>query len=715
MENTTLKSLRTKFLKEVKQNFETKDYDMISKALQFATEKHTGQKRHNGDEYITHPIGVAQILLELNSDYETICAGLLHDTIEDTETAKDDIAKTFNPTIADLVVAVTKVKSLTYNEKLNESAENLRKMFTAMANDVRVILIKSADRLHNMRSLEFVSLEHKIRKSKETMEIYVPLLERLGIFNIKTELEDLAFKYLQPKEYEMVDQDLKTNHAKYNKELKSINEKLKLMLSEINMEGEVSSRIKSKYSIYRKLQKLHGEKIYDILAHRVIVNNIKDCYQILGEVNSRWRPLAGKVKDYIAAPKPNGYRSIHTTLLSENGFPFEVQIRTAEMHHTCEFGVAAHWKYKSGGGQGSDLDNRLNFLRQTIEDTANIKDSNKFLSITKSEIYTSEIFTFTPNHKVIELPSNATPIDFAYMVHSGIGDSCVGAKVNDKMVPLNTKLKTGDVVEIITSKQSKGPSRDWLNIVKTSSARNRIKNFFKRTMKDENIKFGKDMLEIEAKRLGKSLNSYFSDNDLVDKVLDKWSYDSLEDMFASVGYGAISAHQMLSRFDMELNKKEKKNRQISPKNNVSNTWNNIEIRGVSDVYTRLAKCCSPIPGDEIIGFISHGKGITVHRADCKNVLNSDSERLIKVFWKEDKKGNYNVNLQIDAVDGSALINRITTVIANIENVTLAGLNATATKEKATIIIKVTITEKNKIQELINKLSVVDGVLAVYRM
>lgn len=702
----------------IKSKFKQPSQEKIYKALLYAESKHSGQQRESGVPYIIHPIAVATILFQFGLDEDAICAALLHDVIEDCDVTESELRNEFGKSITELVSGVSRVKTLRYKSSANENNESLRKMFIAMAKDIRVILIKLADRLHNMRTLEFVSKEHQTRKSLDTRDVYIPIAERLGLSTIKGELEDLCFKYLYPKEFDETSALLERTYEKHKVDLDTTNESLKIMLKELRIKGEVKSRFKRKYSIFKKQQSKGIEQIYDILAHRILVDDIKDCYVILGEVHNRWKPVPGRIKDYIAVPKPNGYQSLHTTLLTESGMPFEVQIRTHEMHKICEYGIAAHWMYKNKTTKASDLDQKLTFLRQMIEENAETLDTTTFLSIAQSDFYSNDIFVFTPKNKVYELTEKSTPIDFAYMLHSDIGNQCVGAKVNGKMVPLTSKLKTGDVVEIITSPTSKGPSRDWLKIAQTATARTKIRSYFKKQTKDDNIKIGKEMLELEAKRKGFSLNTLLGSLDVTQKVLQIHNFLSIEDAFAAIGYGGVTSTHIVNQFINELKAEErKKQKSLNGLSKIKHSAQcGVQIKGIDGLPIRLAGCCNPLPNDEIVGFVSIGKGIVVHRADCHNIRSQQltGDRLVKVMWSEYEDKLYNSIIYIKAIDSPNLLNKITTELASIKSVSLSAVNAKAANSQATIAITVVLHDKKQVTEIINKLSQIDGVQSVFR-
>ena len=710
------KELFDSTVERIKTQFSDLDAEFVLKALNFGHTLHDGQKRISGEPYFIHPIAVGNILMDYNLDKESVSAGFLHDVLEDTPITYAELKKEFGSDVADLVNGVSKVSSIKYRDTGEQNIESLRKMFLAMGKDIRAIIIKLADRLHNMRTLGSTSHEQQIRVSLTTFDIYVPIAERLGLSAIKGEMEDLAFMYLHPEEYQRVTAHLNETYFKRQKDLDKVHSDLEKMLDELQVSGEVYSRYKRKYSIYKKYVAKGIDQIFDILAHRVIVNNIKDCYVILGEVHNRWKPVAGRIKDYIAAPKPNGYQSLHTTLLTEDGIPFEIQIRTKEMHQLCEYGVAAHWKYKSKTDKVTDFDIKLNFLRQLMEESKDIADSNTFVSIAKSDFYSSEIFVFTPNYKVIQLPEKSTPIDFAYAIHSDLGNKCVGAKVNGKMAPIYSHLKSGDIVEIVTSANSKGPSRDWIKFCQTSSARSKIKNFFKKEMKEDNVKLGKEMLDIELKRKNLAFSDLNSNSKILHEVLLRFNFLDIDDLCASIGYGGITASKIVTDLIQRTKAEEKHSKnEIKLMTKKANEKVGVTVKGGADnLLIKLAGCCSPIPGDDIIGFVSRGNGISVHRADCPNIRHASSERLIKVFWSNVKNNVYSTTFHIVAKDSSGLINKITTGLLNIKNLSIVGFNATSNKDTANITLKLSLGSDVSVTEIINKLQQIDGVSAVYR-
>ncbi|NLL81829.1 MAG: bifunctional (p)ppGpp synthetase/guanosine-3',5'-bis(diphosphate) 3'-pyrophosphohydrolase [Tissierellia bacterium] len=718
-----------KLIENIKQYNPKVDEEIIKKACEFADKAHDGQLRNSGEKYIIHPLHVALILSELNMDTPTIVAGLLHDVIEDTDYSYDDVASIFGKEIADLVDGVTKLKKLQYKTKQENQAENLRKMVLAMANDIRVIIIKLADRLHNMRTLEYMTEEKKREKATETLEIYAPLAHRLGISKIKSELEDLSLKYLKPEIY----YDLVEKVSKRRKErealIQNIIDLLYEKLGEMDIESGISGRPKSFYSIYKKMynQNREFEQIFDLTAVRILVHNIKDCYGALGIVHTLWKPLPGRFKDYIAMPKPNMYQSLHTTVIGNEGEVFEVQIRTYDMHRTAEYGIAAHWKYKEGINRSDSMDAKLTWLRQLMEWQADLKDPKEFMETLKIDFFTDEVFIFTPKGDVINLPDGSTPIDFAYRVHTAVGNKCVGAKVDGRIVPLDYKLRNGNIVEIITSPNSNGPSRDWLKIVKSTQAKNKIKQFFKQKDRDINIVKGKDLLEKEVKRLGFKPNDILKD-EWLKNIGSKMSINSIDDLYASIGYGNITINQVLGKLREYYNDYfkitdeaafvESKIQQPQQKRKYRPSQG-VVIKGVDNIKVRFSKCCNPVPGDDIIGFITRGRGVSIHRRDCPNIkYNSDNEsveRYIEVKWDIQEDSSYSAEIQIKAIDRTGLIADVASRVTE-SKIELLSLNARTSKEKSVIInMTLEIHDIVELKELMKKLRKIKNVTDVYRV
>jgi len=695
------------------------DLSLIVKAYNFAQLAHEGQIRNSGEKFFIHPFNVAIILADLNMDTDTIVAGLLHDVIEDTEITYENIVEEFGVEIANLVEGVTKLKKLQYKTKQENQAENLRKMVLAMANDIRVIIVKLADRLHNMRTLEYMRDEKRKEKALETLEIYAPLAHRLGISKIKWELEDLSLRYLDPDNYYDLVEKVSKRRQEREAYVKNIIETLSKKLDEVKIKYDVSGRPKNFYSIYKKMvhQGKAFEQIFDLTAIRVIVDNIKDCYEVLGIVHNLWKPLPGRFKDYIAMPKPNMYQSIHTTVIGMKGEIFEVQIRTWEMHRTAEYGIAAHWKYKEGSTKSDSFDDKLTWLRQLLEWQSDLNDPKDFMETLKIDFFTDEVFVFSPKGDVINLPDGSTPIDFAYRVHTEVGNKCVGAKVDGRIVPLNYKLKNGNIVEIITSTNSNGPSRDWIKIVKSTQAKTKIRQWFKAKEKDLNIIRGKESLEKEVKRLGYKTSEILKD-EWLKNIACKVSVNSIDDLYASIGYGNITLNQVISKLKVQYNDYykitdekafiESKIQQPS-QGKISKPTQGIKIKGIDNIKIRFSKCCNPVPGDEVVGYITRGRGVSVHRADCPNIIMSeDVERFIEVEWDFQKKASYPAEIQIKASDRSGLLAEITQKITD-SDLGVISLNARTSKDKI-VFINVTLEIKNieELRDLMKKIKKCNG-------
>ncbi len=715
-----------KLIAKVEQYNPQADMALIIKAYSFGDAAHEGQFRNSGEKFFIHPFHVAMILADLNMDTATIVAGLLHDVIEDTDITYEDMANEFSVEIADLVDGVTKLKKLEYKTKQENQAENLRKMVLAMAKDIRVIIVKLADRLHNMRTLEYMTDEKKKEKALETPEIYAPLAHRLGISKIKWELEDLSLRYLEPEKYYDLVEKVSRKRREREAYIQEIIHSLQKQLDDMNIHCEISGRPKNFYSIYKKMaiQGKDFEEIFDLTAIRVLVDTIKDCYGVLGIVHTLWKPLPGRFKDYIAMPKPNMYQSLHTTVIGDEGEIFEVQIRTYEMHRTAEYGIAAHWKYKEGKSKTESFDKKLAWLRQLLEWQSDLKDPKDFMETLKIDFFTDEVFVFTPRGDVINLPEGSTLIDFAYRVHTDIGNSCVGAKINGRIVPLNYQLRNGNIVEIITSVNSNGPSRDWLDIVKSTQAKSKIRQWFKLKDKDTNAIKGKEALEKELKRQGYKVNEILRE-DWLKSIANKASINTVEDLYASIGYGNIRLNQVITKLkdfyseyyrthhEEEFLKEQTKKTQERKKSKGSQ---GVSIRGIDNIKIRFAKCCNPVPGDEIIGYVTMGRGVSVHRTDCPNVKQStDPDRFLEVEWNVEKKASYNAEVQVKAIDRSGLLAELALRI-NDEDVGLVSLNARANRDK--IVLVNMILEINDIEQLegvMNRIRKIKNVIDVYRV
>ncbi len=719
-----------KIIKKQKENYRRSDSKLIKRAYDFAVKNHGDQKRKSGEPYIIHPLNVAYILSNLELDDESICAALLHDIVEDTPVTNEELKENFGESIANMVAGVTKLGTLRYTTEEEEQVENYRKMFLAMGKDIRVILIKLADRLHNMRTLKHLSRERQIANARETIDILAPLANRLGIYSLKWELEDLGFKYLYPEEYRDIVTGLDRKREERLNFLNDIKLDIEKELKTQKIQAEVTGRAKHLYSIYRKMQRDHKtlDQIFDLFALRILVNSVKDCYAVLGVIHEMYTPMPGRFKDYIAVPKKNMYQSIHTTVLDHKGVPFEVQIRTWDMHRTAEFGIAAHWAYKEASNRGTKkevvvTEDKLSWLRETIEWQKNTENPDEFLNVLKTELFEDEVYVFTPKGKIVVLPRGATSIDFAYSIHAEIGNRMVGCKINSKMMPIVTKLRNGDIVEIITSDQSNGPSRDWLQFVKSSSARTKINQYFKKAQRAENIEKGKDIIEKEVKKLGIKQSDLFKP-EWVKQVIERYNYQTVDDMYASVGFGGISATKIIARLLEKYNEEhededlEEKIEELSKSKPMRNkpSPNGIIVKGIDNCLVKLSKCCNPLPGDEIVGYITKGRGVTVHRTNCVNVkdLLEDEERMIEVSWYDDVKGSYNVELEIYANDRAGLLKDIIKQVEN-SKAKLLGVNSRVTKEKIAITeMTVEMENKEELNKLRNALNSVDSVYEVKR-
>lgn len=697
--------------------YNDKQTEMLDSALSYAVRMHDGQRRVSGEPYIIHPIAVANILLDIGMDSATVAAALLHDCIEDTQATADEITGLFGAEVCTLVMAVTKLEKIVFKSKEEEQAENFRRMFFAMAKDIRVILVKLADRLHNMRTIDVLSQERQIAIATETLDIYAPLASRLGLSFIKCELDDLCLKTLHPEAYDELVKAVSLKRAERQDLVVQICETLRKKLSELKINGQVSGRPKHFYSIYKKMvgQNKTFDQIYDLTAVRVIVESVRDCYEVLGVIHTMWKPIPGRFKDYIAVPKPNNYQSLHTTVMTNYGAPFEIQIRTYEMHKIAEYGIAAHWKYKENRAADSDLDEKLEWLRGVMEnEKEQTADPEEFYESLKLDLYSGQVFVFTPRGDVIALPEGSTPVDFAYTVHSEVGNKCVGAKVNNKIVPLETKLQTGDYVDIITSQNSKGPSRDWLRFIKTSTAKSKIRSFFKHAMKEENIKRGKEILEREAKNRGYNLNDLFVQKWL-DTIMLRYSFSSLNDMYASVGYGAYTSNQILLKL-IDFYKRE---HPAEPENVISSTVTKVDGQGIvvnghSDMLVRMAKCCSPVPGDRIMGYISRGRGVTIHRENCPNIKNAEDFRLIEAHWSGNKFAPFVASLTVECEDSGGVLARITKTVSDMK-VFIESMSARSDKERHGVIsLSLRVTSPEQLDLVINKIKALRNVDKVYR-
>ena len=722
------------FFEQVKGYLNEAQIDYVRKAYILAADAHKEQRRKSGEPYIIHPIGVASILAGLQMDEYTLAAAFLHDVVEDTEYTYDDIRNIFGGVVANLVDGVTKLGKIAYISKEDRQIENYRKMFLAMARDIRVVLIKLADRLHNMRTMKYMPAHKQQSISRETLEIYAPLAHRLGIHTIKWELEDLAFRYMEPDIYYTLVEQVKTKRREREAMIFEAIDEMRDSLEKANIKCEIQGRPKNFYSIHKKMLRDHKElnEIYDLLAIRVLVDSVKDCYGTLGIVHSMWRPIPGRFKDYVAVPKSNMYQSLHTTVLSAGGQPLEIQIRTFEMHRISEYGIAAHWRYKESGGSkpatGSDkgFDAKLSWVRQLLEWHQDMNDSNDFVNAVKMDIFADEVFVFTPRGDVIDLPVGCCPIDFAYRIHTDVGNRCVGAKVNGRIVPLDFKLSNGDIVEVITSKQANGPSRDWINIVGASDTRNKIKGWFKKERREENIVKGREMLDKEAKRLGYEPKTFASPEKLKE-VGTRLRINSDDDLLATLGYGGVTLNSVISKL-VEIYKKEQKlntNKDLSemlaelkPRKSKAKASHGILVKGEEGIMVKLARCCNPIPGDPVVGYITRGSGVSVHRADCPNVLSNNPDeqsRLIEVAWDISLDAAYKVNILITANDRANLVGDILTITSE-SKLNIFSMNCKADKNKiATMQFGIDINSLEQLEYVMNRIRRLKGVYSVERV
>jgi len=712
------------------------DLDRIREAYEFAEQAHRGQTRMSGEPYIQHPLAVAEIVAKMQLDVVTVMTALLHDVVEDTNVTLDDVRAKFGDTLADLVDGLTKLKRIKFRSKEEQQNENYRKMFVAMANDIRVIIIKLADRLHNMRTLKYQPEENQRRIAHETLEIYCPIAHRLGMSAIKWEMEDIALRFLNPQAYYRIANLMKKKRAEREQYIADLIAQIREKLAEMNINADISGRPKHIYSIYKKMTTKNKQfnEIYDLLAIRILVENVKDCYATLGIIHTLWKPMPGRFKDYIAMPKANMYQSLHTTIVGPSGEPTEVQIRTFEMHKTSEYGIAAHWAYKEGkeGVAPGSFGEKMNFIREILELQQETRDASEFMESLKMDFFTDLVFVFSPKGEVFELPAGSVPLDFAYRVHTEVGNRTIGAKVNGRIVPLDYKLKTGDIVEILTSKHSYGPSPDWLKIVQTSHARNKIRQWFKKEKREENIARGRELLERELKRISLDPAEWMTDEKLLEAA-KKFSFQDAEDMLSAIGLGGITAAQVCTRLTEKLRKEAEEASKIqltregvemkpagtSPERRKSRHGNGVSVKGADNLLTRFARCCNPLPGDEIIGYITRGRGVSVHRADCPNIKaameEDEASRIIEVTWDEAADASYTVDIEVLGHDRRGLLNEVLQAVAESKTNITAVSGRTDKHKMAIMHMTINIRDKEHLQSVVDKIKRVRDIYSVQRV
>ncbi len=703
------------------------DLTLLEKAYEVASSMHEGQLRKSGEPFIVHPVAVATMLAEMEMDLSSIIAGMLHDVVEDTSMTIEEITDLFGQEISYLVDGVTKLKRIPMVTKEELQAENLRKMFLSMASDIRVVLIKLVDRLHNMRTLQYVNTDAQISKARETLEIYTPLAHRLGMMKIKRELEDLCFKYLEPEAYETLAAQITQKREQQEAYIKKVLEEIRTRTEEMGINAFFDGRPKHLYSIRRKMlnQGKTLDQIYDLLAVRVIVDTVQDCYAVLGILHELYKPMPGRFKDYISMPKANMYQSLHTTLIGPQGLAFEAQIRTWEMHKTAEIGIAAHWKYKDGSKSDASFDQKLAWVRNLLDMQKDLGDPGEFMETFKMDLFTDEVFAFTPKGDVKCLPVGSTPIDFAYAIHSAVGNRMIGAKVGGEIKPLNYKLQNGDIVEILTTQSNHGPSIDWLSIVKSSEAKSKIRQWFKKERREENIERGRDLFDKEMKRQGYTFNQLFKP-DWVDLVLKRYNLNALDDLMNVVGFGEISVKKVLPRLIDEYNKsmglKEEpvlakpEEKQDKGRMKERSSENGILVKGIDNCLVRLSRCCNPVPGDSIVGYITRGRGVSVHRTDCPNIvfLNESENRLIDVRWASERTTSYVAEIMIKAVDRSSLLIEVVNIVAEAK-LNMKAVNARTTRDNYALIdLTVEISDRSELDKLIKKINRIPNVVEVSR-
>lgn len=704
--------------------------EVLEKAYRVAEKAHEGQMRESGEPFVSHPLEVAYILADLELDCDTLVGALLHDVVEDTSMTINDINQEFGESVGLIVDGVTKLGKIQYTTAEEQQVENLRKMFLAMAKDVRVILIKLADRLHNMRTIKVKSEYKQREKARETLEVYAALAHRLGMSKIKWELEDLSLKYIDPVAYKEITESIKLKKQQREQFINDIMETLKTKTAEMRISSHVMGRAKHFYSIYRKMfaQNKSIDELYDLFAVRVIVDSIKDCYAVLGMVHELYYPIPGRFKDYIAMPKPNMYQSLHTTVIGPDGTPFEIQIRTWEMHRVAEYGIAAHWKYKEGVSGESDVDAKLEWIRQLLEIQNSVVDADDFMRTLKIDLFADEVFVFTPKGDIINLPAGSTPIDFAFSIHSAVGCKMSGVKVNGKITTLDYILQNGDIVEVMTSSSVKGPSRDWLKLCKTSGARSKINQWLKRECRDENIQHGKELIDRELKRVNLTHNQLFR-TEWVNMLCRKYSFSSLDDIYAAVGYGGLTVNKVVGKLREEYRQAVKREKpeieeiipaEASQQKKKKTASNGVVVEGIEGCLVRFSRCCNPVPGDDIVGYITRGRGVSIHRKDCTNIVSGerrgDTERYIRVYWEQeqDKNTAYLSEIQIFATDRKGLLAEIAGAISELK-ILITGLNSKTNKDQEAFVdITIEINSKDELNQVVRKLKNITGVYNVRR-
>jgi len=709
------------------------DLQHVREAYAFAEQAHYGQVRKSGEPYILHPVAVAEILVDMQMDVMSIIAALLHDVVEDTTVELSAVRARFGDTCAMLVDGLTKLEKIQFRSKEEQQNENYRKMFVAMAQDIRVILIKLADRLHNMRTLKFQSEEAQRRIAYETLEIFCPIAHRLGISAIKWEMEDIALRYLNPQQYYRIANLMKKKRTERERYIADVIARIFEKMEEMGIEGDISGRPKHIYSIYKKMtiKNKQFNEIYDLLAIRIIVDNIKDCYATLGIIHTLWRPMPGRFKDYIAMPKTNMYQSLHTTVIGPNGEPTEVQIRTWDMHRTSEYGVAAHWAYKEGSSHvvaGGNFEDKMSWFREIVELQQDAKDASEFVESLKMDFFSDLVFVFSPKGEVFELPAGSVPLDFAYRVHTEVGNRTIGAKVNGRIVPLDHKLKTGDIVEILTSKHSYGPSQDWVKIAQSSHARSKIKQWFKKEKRDENVAKGRELLEREIKRLGLEASVWLTD-DKLQEVATKFTFNDVEDMLSAIGFNGITAAQVCSKLTEKLRKEAEEASLIelsnephemkSPGAKRNRPNYGVTVKGIDNLLVRFARCCNPVPGDEIIGYITRGRGVSVHRLDCTNIPaageGEEADRVIEVEWEESVEANYSVDIEITGHDRRGVLNEVLQAVSE-SKTNISAVTSRAVKNKMAMIhMTILIRNVQHLESVVEKIKRVKDIYSVQRI